>query len=308
MNRRDFLAQSSLSALALRSAGRSRAAPAAAPDSIFAQVRAGRPLQGVDVLDSHAHFDEVSGALIHMLSVDMLEADSRRAGIGLTIVSPFEAYMATTADKLKAAHDACVEAVARHRNSLRAYLVFQPHLLKTSIAEMQRALEPDSHFVGFKLHGAVDQYPADGPHYQPLFEFANEHRMHVLYHVWGGIKGVGVVAEKYPRMTLTMAHMAFWTGASVPEIITLLREHPNLSADTCASTWPYRHLERYVEALGAERILFATDATYLAIGPQVAKVAFATISEDQKRGILGGNARRIFGSRLPARSGASSGS
>ncbi|PYV16733.1 MAG: hypothetical protein DMG21_10675 [Acidobacteria bacterium] len=90
--------------------------------------------------------------------------------------------------------------------------------------------------------------------------------------------------------------------------ITLLREHPNLSADTCASTWPYRHLERYVEALGAERILFATDATYLAIGPQVAKVAFATISEDQKRGILGGNARRIFGSRLPARSGASSGS
>jgi uncharacterized protein len=312
MNRRRFLAQSSLSALALRSsslpeapsllaAGRFAAAPVPEAESILAQVRAGRPLQGMDVIDTHAHFDVISGALIHPLSVEMLEDDSRRAGISLTIVSPFEGYMATTAGQLKAAHDSCVEAAAKYRDSLRAYLVFQPHLLKASVAEMQRALEPESPFVGFKLHGAVDQYAADGPNYQPVFEFANEHRMHVLYHVWGGIRGVGVVAEKYPRMTLTIAHMAFWTGATVSEIIALLREHPNLSSDTCASTWPYRHLERYVEALGAERFLFATDATYLALGPQVAKVALAMISDDQKRLIFGGNARRIFGSRLPAR-------
>jgi predicted TIM-barrel fold metal-dependent hydrolase len=56
--------------------------------------------------------------------------------------------------------------------------------LKTSVAEMQRILEPKSPFVGFKLHGGIDQYPADGVNYQPLFEFANEHRLRVLYHAW----------------------------------------------------------------------------------------------------------------------------
>ncbi len=174
MNRRDFLVQSALSAAALSSLGRPAAAKAAEPRSIFEQVRAGRPLKGVDAIDAHAHFDVISGDLIWPLGVDMLEVDSRRCGIGLTVVSPFEGFMATSADQLRVAHDACVEAVAKYNKSLRAYLVFQPHLLKASTAEMKRALEPGSPFVGFKLHGDIDRYPADGPNYQPVFEFANE--------------------------------------------------------------------------------------------------------------------------------------
>ncbi len=300
MNRRDFLAQTSMAALSLGRLGRPDAAGAAEADGILAQARAGRPLQGLDIIDSHAHFDVVPGRLIHPLSADLLEEDSARAGIGLSIVSPFKGYMATTDHQLKSAHDSCVDAVAKYRHTLRAYLVFQPHLMKASIAEMQRLLEPDSPFVGFKLHAAIDHYPVDGPNYQPLFEFVNEHRVHVLCHLYGGIRGAGLVADKYPQMTVTIAHMAFWTGASVGDIIKLLKDHPNLSADTCASTWPYRHLERCVEALGAERFLFATDATFLAVGSQVAKVAMARISDEQKRLIFGGNARRLLGSKLPA--------
>ena len=96
--------------------------------------------------------------------------------------------MATSGDQLKAAHDECAEAVAKNSRSLRAYLVFHPHLLEASKAQMSRALEPNSPFVGFKLHGGIHQYPADGPNYRPVFEFANEHRLHVLYHEWGGVE------------------------------------------------------------------------------------------------------------------------
>ncbi len=318
MNRRAFLSRSALSALVLtqftgraewRSAPAERlprralqfvspAAGAKEPDAIFQQVRAGRGLAGVDAIDTHAHFDEVSGDLIWPLSVDTLEADSRRCGIGLTIVSPFEGFMATNPDHLTAAHDACAKAVAKYRN-LRAYLVFQPHLLQTSVAELPRILHPKSPFVGFKLHGGIDQYPADGPNYQPLFEFANEHRLHVLYHAWGGVDRVARVAKKYPQMTLTLAHMGLWSGSTASEVMALLKERPNLSVDTCSSVWPYGYLEMFVRAVGAEKILFATDCTYLAPGPQIAKVAFATISEDEKRLIFGGNARRIFDARLP---------
>jgi uncharacterized protein len=304
MNRRAFLSRSSLLALVL-----TRLAPslqsvegtdrAREPQTIFQQVRAGRGLVGVDAIDTHAHFDEVSGDLIWPLSLGRLEADSRRCGIGLTIVSPFEGFMATSPDQLTTAHDACVKAIAKYGN-LRAYLVFQPHLLKTSVAEMQRILEPKSPFVGFKLHGGIDQYAADGPNYQPLFEFANKHRMHVLYHAWGGVDRVGSVAKKYPQMTLTLAHMGLWSGSTASEVMAVLKEHPNLSVDTCSSVSPYGYLEMFVRTVGAEKILFATDCTYLAPGPQIAKVAFANISEDEKRLIFGGNARRILGDRLPA--------
>src|SRR2546422_5598850 len=62
-----------------------------------------------------------------------------------------------------------------------------------------RSLEPDSPFVGFKVHGGIDQYPADGPNYQPVFEFANEHGLPVLYHQWGGLERVASTIPKYPR-------------------------------------------------------------------------------------------------------------
>ena len=238
MNRRGFLVQSAFSAAALSSLGRPPAAKAAEPPSIFEQVRAGRPLEGVDAIDAHAHLDTISGDLIWPLGVDMLEADSRRCGIGLTIVSPFEGFMATHAGQLRAAHDACVEAVAKYKKSLRAYLVFQPHLLKASVEEMQRALDPDSPFVGFKLHGAIDQYPADGPNYQPVFEFANEHGLPVLYHQWGGLERVASTIPKYPRMNMILAHLGLWT--SPDNLGTYLKALPNLYTDTCSSVLPYR--------------------------------------------------------------------
>ena len=299
MNRRDFLVQSALSAAALSSLGRPAAAKAAEARSIFEQVRAGRPLEGVDAIDAHAHFDVISGDLIWPLGVDALETDSRRCGIGLTVVSPFEGFMATSADQLRVAHDACVEAVAKYNKSLRAYLVFQPHLLKASTAEMKRALEPGSPFVGFKLHGDIDRYPADGPNYQPVFEFANEHGLPVLYHQWGGLERVASTLPKYPRLNMIIAHLGLWT--SPDSLGTYLKALPNLYTDTCSSALPYGRLERFVAEAGAKKILFGTDATYLAVGPQIAKVAFARISEEEKSLIFGGNARRIFGSRLPSR-------
>ncbi len=298
MNRRDFLAQSAFSALALRSLSRPEGASAAPePAGIFAQVRAGRPLQGVDAVDTHAHIDVAAQDLIWPLNVDALEADSRRCGIALTIVSPFEGFMATNPGQLKVAHDLCVQAVAKYKTSLRAYLAFQPHLLKASVAEMQRALEPDSPFVGFKLHGAIDQYPADGPNYQPVFEFANQHGMTVLYHVFGKLDQVASTLTKYPRMNMIVAHLGLWISGD--KLGHYLKTLPNLYADTCSSTLPNGRLERLVAEGGAEKILFGTDATYLDVGPQVAKVAFARLTDDQKRLIFGGNARRIFGKRLP---------
>jgi uncharacterized protein len=308
MNRRDFLSQSAISALALTPIARSRATNSNESRTLFQEARSGQGLTGVDVVDTHAHFiQDDARNLIWPRGLEPLVGDARRCGIGLTIFSASAGYLANCGEMLKAANDSAAAAVARHKDSLRAYLVFQPYLLKTSIEEMKRILEPDTPFVGFgEIHGAIDQYPTDGPNFQPLYEFCNEHRLHVLEHIWGGIWPVARIVEKYPNMTFTIAHMAFWNGASAEDVMAVLKEHPNLSVDMCSSTWPHGYLERFVHGVGAEKILFATDATYLAHGPQIAKVAFANISEDEKHLIFGGNARRIFGSRLLARGRVSS--
>ena len=272
----------------------SRAGAEAAPGSILDQVRAGKRVKGADIVDAHAHFKKSLAGLIWPRNVEMLLADAERCGIGQVIASHVAAYMAVSGDQIKAAHDECAEAAARYGRRLRVYLVFHPRHLETSVAEMQRALAPGSPFVGFKLHGAIARYPSDGPAYRPVFEFANEHGLPVLLHPWRGLEGISSIMKRYRRMTLTLAHM----GLLPDELGDLLKAQPNLFVDTCGSTLPYRHLERLVRQAGAEKIMFGTDATYLAIGPQLAKIGFAHISEGEKRLILGGNARRLFGSRL----------
>jgi predicted TIM-barrel fold metal-dependent hydrolase len=69
--------------------------------------------------------------------------------------------------------------------------------------------------------------------------------------------------------------------------------------DTCLSTGRYRQVERVVKAIGVERVVFATDAAFNSAVAGFAKVAMADLPDDEKRLVLAGNARRIFGSRLP---------
>jgi predicted TIM-barrel fold metal-dependent hydrolase len=153
--------------------------------------------------------------------------------------------------------------------------------------------------VGLKLHGYIHHYPTDGANYRPAFEFADQHGLPVLLHTMRGLDGVGQIAANYPRMNLILAHLGF-----LPDNLgALLKEHPNLFADSCGSSLQYRRLENLARSAGADKILFATDATYLSLGPQIAKIGFSRISEDDKRLILGGNARRIFGSRLAPKPG-----
>lgn len=294
--RRHFVRASvHLGAVSLAAGGR---VSAQATKSVLKQFKAAEPLRGVDIVDVHGHIEETPADAIWPRGVRPLLEDMDRCGIGQVIFSHLAALGALSSAHLKNAHDESAGAVRQHPGRLKSYLVFHPHQLETSIREMHRALEPNSPFAGFKLHGAFHQYPADGPNYQPVLQFAHEHAIPVLWHVGGAsrewIGTVGRLADQFPRMALILAHM----GPGEELLPKLLEGRRNLFVDTCGSVYGYRQLERMVSKVGAEKILFATDATYLNTGPQLAKVAFARISEEQKKLILAGNARRVFGGRL----------
>jgi hypothetical protein len=73
-----------------------------------------------------------------------------------------------------------------------------------------------------------------------------------------------------------------------------IRRHENVLVDTCTSTVDDGMIEKAVEVLGPERVLFATDAGFLDPPAQLAKVLSAELSENERSMILGGNAARIF--------------
>ena len=68
----------------------------------------------------------------------------------------------------------------------------------------------------------------------------------------------------------------------------------NIYVDTCVSLLPVGTMERLVDNLGVERILFGSDMPYLNLGGQLGKVLMAKFGDDVKKKILAGNAKKLF--------------
>ena len=308
MTRRQF-ALRAVGASTIVGAGRDLTVAAPPPKSILETIRDAEPLDDVDVIDAHAHFSGVlqNGKLPQ--GVEALIRAMDRCGINQAFVSSSAAIGGATPQEFRAGNEAAIAAVKEHPKRLRAYLVFQPHFLDASLAMAARILEPNSRLAGFKLHGVSHNYPVDGEAYRRAYQFAHQHRLPVLFHVKSSHGSetptlrreelhvvLSRVLEEFTEMKLIIAHF----GRSVNDWAGFSAKHPNVFMETAASDVPYRILERTVAGSGSDRILFGTDSTYLSPGAQLAKVAFADISEEDKRKILALNAGRVFGASIGA--------
>ena len=286
-----------------------RAAASPEGSSILEQVRDGRPLNAVDVIDAHAHFNGVMEGGELPRGVRTLIAAMDRCGINLSLFSNSTGISAANAEVYHASHKAAAAAVDAHPKRLRAYVVFHPNLLDDSLRESEKIVESGSPFVGYKLHGVGHDYPVDGPNYRRAYDFAHRHKLPVLFHIKSSHGAetptlnneplpvvLSRVLSEFSGMKLIIAHY----GRGVIDWAGFTAKHSNAFMETAASGVPFRVVERTVAAAGASTILFGTDSIYLSPGAQLAKVGLADIEEEDKKKILGGNARRLFGSALDA--------
>lgn len=150
---------------------------------------------------------------------------------------------------------------------------------------------------GIKLWIAVN---ARDPRLDVVMEGARRHKLPVLHHAW--YKAVNWVynesnpadirhlALRFPDVPIIMAHL---NGCGVRGVLDI-KDCPNISVDTSGSQPDAGFTEFAIEHLGAERILFGSDAPIRDYSVQLAKVTDAGISDQAKRLILGDNARRLI--------------
>lgn len=103
---------------------------------------------------------------------------------------------------------------------------------------------------------------------------------------------VGEVARQFPKATLIAAHAgAFWRPS-----VNILRSFPPNALVDISGCFPERGIvEALVKVMGADRVLFGSDALGRSVASQLAKVEFATLSATARKKILGENAIRVFG-------------
>lgn len=137
---------------------------------------------------------------------------------------------------------------------------------------------------------------------RPLMRAAARHGLVVLQHAWSMTKigqrsfhtdpeDVATLARRHPDVRIIMAHL---TGCGLRGVLAV-KDCPNVWVDTSGAAPEAGIVERTVEHLGAERVLYGSDAPIRDFGVALARITGSRLTAGEKGKVLFGNAWRLLG-------------
>jgi len=194
-----------------------------------------------------------------------------------------------------------IDAMNRYPDRFKGYYCVNP-LLGVTREDIIRAFRDNPGFAGLKFLPDYHRTNLTDEIYAPAMELANDYHMLILSHTWGvsmngescnsADKVIGIL-EKYPNITFIMGHSI---QGQVDDAIEIVRRFPNAYLDLCDTCRLNGVVEKMVREVGAEHVIFGTDAPMQTHFFQLGCVLGAKITEEEKRLILRDNALRILNS------------
>lgn len=249
-----------------------------------------KPLDDFEIIDIHGHMGYWYNFSIPEISNESLVKSMDYYGINLSVVSS----TAALADDFEYGNNRVCELLDMYPDRFAGYIGLNPHYPKETDAEMEKRWYGGKGFVGLKIHPEVHCYDFDSPICDSIYKFADEKRCPVLIHVWGKANTLRCVkiADRFPEMTLIMGHSG--GPDSFNEAAEVGKRCPNVYLDLTGS-WIYEGvLEYFVSEVGSKRIVFGTDQPFVDGRPNLGRVGYAMISDEEKKDIFGRNARDIL--------------
>jgi len=246
----------------------------------------GRPLAIPGLTDLHAHLGR-PGMAVPDCSAAGLVRVMDRIGVERAVCSPISCL--TTC--LRPGNRLLLTAMRDFPGRLLGYAALRPWSIEAVRDEARWAL--DAGFAGFKLFNAGFSYRH--PALEPAYRLAHERRRPLLFHTWGEqdvLDDVAAVARDFPGASVIVAHAGCSNEAGY---IALARSAPNVFLDTVLSRVPRGLVERLVAAVGAERVVWGSDAVFISMTQQIGRVLGTALDDEAMRLILAGNAARLLG-------------
>jgi hypothetical protein len=257
------------------------------------KVSQGIPLSDELVIDAHSHMGFYGCFNTPKCMAADMVAQMDRIGIRACI----SAHHAAIAPDQRYGNDQVLQAMADFPGRIYGYATVSPNYPAVEIiAELERCIAGG--MVGVKLHPDLHGCNVDDDKYRPAWEFANEHSLPLLSHTSTGgrnpVKTFEALAERYSNVRILLGHAGFGSEGA-DHTIRAVKNCPNVYAEITGSVVVYGTLERMVREAGADRVLFGTDIPFIDPRPQVGRVAFAKLTDEEKRKVFGLNAAKVFG-------------
>lgn len=243
------------------------------------------------IYDMHGHMGEHYGIYFKRCEAPEMAEHLRRIGVKRLVFSHHHALWG----EMRNAE--VVEMIKPFADLFRVYVAINPHypeFIKEDLALFDR-WAPFA--VGLKFLAGYHKVKVSDKRYQYALDFANERHLPVLNHTWGTCAcGNGPimleVAQKYPNITFLMGHSIFGDWEYARRVV---KETPgNTYLELTAIPGENGRIEKLVEDVGSDRIVYGTDMPWFDEYQGVGGVLSARITEDDIRNILYRNAQKIL--------------
>jgi len=201
-----------------------------------------------------------------------------------------------TPEDFRHQNDEVIEALTHWHHRAFGFAYINPKYVKESLDEIERCIQ-NGPMVGIKLWVAERCNSHD---LDRIVERCAELKAIIFQHTWVVVSGnrpgsslpsdMAELATRYPNVPMILGH----TGGDWELGIRAIRASKNVSVDLAGFDPTAGVTEMAYRELGAERIIYGSDAGGRSFASQLAKVYGADIPESAKKLILGENLRRMM--------------
>lgn len=250
----------------------------------------------MEIWDGHCHLAGALGATPRERASELLRYADRLGIARLIVFMGMGFSHEPTPEVFRKQNDEALAAMGHAPDRIMGYAYVNPNFVEESLAEMERCIA-EGPMVGIKLWVAAR---ARAESLDPIIERATELDAAVFQHTWMKITGnlpgestpedLVILAKRHPKAKFICGH----TGGDWEQGIRAIRNSPNVCAELAGGDPVSGITEMAVRELGAERVIYGSDAAGRSFSTQLGKVAGARISERDKELILAENLKRLL--------------
>ncbi len=248
------------------------------------------------IWDLHVHLSGVDGRTPEE-RLSQLIAIADRMGIErLCVYMGYPWSKDPAPETFRKENDQVLQAISKFPKRTFGFVYLNPKHVAASLAELERCVA-NGPMVGVKLWVS---HRCNAAELDPIIKRAAELQAVIYQHTWLKVGGndpgestpfdLAELAARHPQTPIICGH----TGGDWERGIRAIRAHKNLYADLAGSDPVAGYTEMAVRELGAERIIYGTDAGGRSFASQLGKVFGAQIPEAAKQRIFSGNLKRLL--------------
>jgi predicted TIM-barrel fold metal-dependent hydrolase len=250
----------------------------------------------MEIWDLHCHLASLPGSTPEQRLGTLVRYADRMGIARLCVFMGMKFVYDPTPAEFRQQNDEVLAALKKWSHRAFGFVYLNPKYPKESIDELNRCVR-DGPMLGVKLWVAKR---ANATELDAIVDRATALKAIVFQHTWmkvgGNLPGESTpmelveLAARHPTATIVCGH----TGGDWEQGIRAIRGSRNVYADLAGGDPVAGFTEMAVRELGAERVLYGSDAGGRSFASQLAKVHGAAVPVDAKRLICAGNLKRLL--------------